>query len=237
MVTLTVRDVITYASTIITNQKLDVNNLQPGLGMANTVLGRMFGPPFVYRFNRSTFTQPITKADGTDYDIEVDDLGQIEVQWLEETGATVRIHELNGAIALAKTSQIARPTEVAPQFDDNEGNITLRFNKVPDQDYTAFFDYQRKAALIQSYAQSFGPMPDEFAYLYLKGFLAEAALLVNDSRFPIWNREFVGGLLYTQDGLDAQAKSIFLEQMLNYGRTSLRSQATGQAAAQARAQM
>jgi hypothetical protein len=231
--TLTISDAAVYVSTLLQNQRLNVNNQQPGLAMANIVLQRMLGSPFVWRFNRGSIDVPISTAGTTDYVVSIPDLGRIETQWL--TDATGNISELNGAVELAKVTSVRRPVLAAPVYDDNQGNITLRFNSVPDQNYTAAFDYQRKAPLLTSWAQPFGPVPDEFGYIFNKWFLAEAAILVNNSLFEIWRREAVSALLATQDGLDAQAKLIFLEQMTNVGRTASRSQAAGQSGAQGRA--
>lgn len=226
-VTLNVRNSITYCQTILKNQRGNVNNLEPGLTAANTVLQRMLGAPFIWRQNRGNFTIDIATADGTDYVQSISDLGRIETQWL--TDGNGKIFELKGDQSIAQVGTIRKPTTVAPVYDDNQGNVTFRFNSIPDANYTAFFDYQRKATLLKSYGQNFGPMPDEFGYLFNRGMLFELALLVNDSRAQVWGREFVAGLLATQDGLDAQAKQIFYDQMLNDGRTSLRSQGLAQA--------
>jgi hypothetical protein len=125
---------------------------------------------------------------------------------------------------------------VAPQYDDNQGNITFRFNSIPDQNYTAWFDYQQKAKLITSWANPWGVIPDECGYIYNTGFLSLAALLVNDARFGIWERQFVGDLLGAQDGLDEQAKAIFLGQWLNDMRSATRSQGAVQAGVAGRGQ-
>lgn len=233
-VTLTILNSMNFVTPILKNQRLSVTNQEPGLTMANIVLQRMLGSPFVWRFNRGNFTIDITTAGGTDYVKAVADLGRIEQQWLVDPANNIK--ELQGAVSLAKVSSTRRPMTVAPQFDDNAGNITFRFNSIPDQAYTANFDYQRKAPLIQSYGEDFGPVPDEFGYLFNKGMLSEGALLVNDSRFPIWEKDFIAGLLATQDGLDAQAKAIFFEQMLNTGRTATRSQGAAQSGVQGRQQ-
>lgn len=225
-VNLSIENAMVYVSTLIDNQRLSVNGLEPGLTAANIVLQRMLGAPFIWRFNRSNFQIPITTLGGTDYVIAVNDLGRIETQWLTDSDAG--IYELKGAQSIAKVSTKRAPTEYAPVYDDNAGNITFRFNAVPDENYTAFVDYQKKAPLLQSYGNTFAPVPDEFGYLYNKGLLAECALLTNDSRFPIWEKDFIAGLLATQDGLDAQAREIFYNQMLNTGRTASRSQGLSQ---------
>lgn len=229
---LTIQNAVVFASTLIKNQRLNVNNYEPGLTMANIVLGRILGAPFAWRFNRGNFTIAISQGSGTDYTIALPLLGRIETQWLLD--ADEDIHALQGEVELAKVSSVRRPVEVAPVYDDNAGNITFRFNSVPDQAYTAAFDYQKKAPLLVGWSEGFGLVPDEFAYIFMKMFLAEAALLVNDARFEIWRREGVAALLATQDGLDEQAKAIQFEQMLNVGRTSYRSQAAGQSGAQGR---
>jgi hypothetical protein len=161
-------------------------------------------------------------------------LGRIETQWL--TDATGNIHELEGAVTLAKVGASKRPTKVAPVYDDNAGNVTFRFNAVPNAAYTAYFDYQQKAQLITSWASPWGVIPDECGYIYNKGFLALAALLVNDARFPIWERDFVGALLGAQDGLDEQAKAIFLGQWLSDTRSAARSQGAVQGGVAGRSQ-
>lgn len=225
-VNLSIKNAMVYVSTLIDNQRLSVNGLEPGMTAANIVLQRMLGAPFIWRFNRASLQIAITAAGGTDYVISVNDLGRIETQWLTDTDG--KIFELKGAQSIAKSSTSRMPVEFAPVYDDNAGNITFRFNSVPDEDYTAYVDYQKKAPLLQSDGDTFAPVPDEFGYLFNKGLLAECALLTNDSRFPIWEKDFVAGLLATQDGLDAQAREIFYNQMLNTGRTASRSQGLSQ---------
>lgn len=223
---------IVFCTTIIKNQRLNVNGQEPGLTIGNIVLQRMIGPPCRWRFNRANFSIPINTAGGTDYQVSVPTLGFIEDQWLMD--ANDKVHELKGAVSLPKFSSKKRPTEVAPQYDDNAGNITFRFNSIPDQPYTAYFDFQQKAALITGWSNPWGNVPDEFSYIFNKGYLALAGLLVNDARFPIWEKDFAAGVLGAQDGLDEQAKAIFLGQWANDMRSVARSQAAGQAGSSAR---
>jgi hypothetical protein len=230
--TLTIQNAVTYCSTLIKNQRMNINNYEPGTTAARDILQLMLAPPFVWRFNRGNFSIPITQMDGTDYTIALANLGRIETQWLLD--ADDNIMQLNGAVELAKVSFVRPPVLVAPVYDDNAGNITFRFDSVPDQDYTAYFDYQLKPPLITGWSQGFGPVPDEFAFIFNKWMLSEAALIVNDARFEIWRREAIAGLLATQDGLDAQAKQMFYDQMMNVGRTNLRGQTMGQSGAKAR---
>lgn len=214
---------VVFVQTLIKNQRLNVNGQEPALTIANIILQRILGPPFVWRQNRSSFSIAISTAGGTDYTVSVPNLDRIETQWL--TDANGSITDLGGAVSIAKVSSTRRPVKVAPVYDDNLGNITFRFNSIPDKSYTAWFDYQQKAQLILSWANPWGVIPDQLGYMYNLGFLAMGALLVNDARFTIWNRQFVGSLLGAQDGLDAQQKALFLESWLSDIRTAARSQA------------
>lgn len=219
---LSIQNSMTYVQSLIDNQRLNVNNMEPGVTMANTVLGTMLGPPFVWRQNRTNLAFAINTAGGTDYIESVPTLGFIETQWLADS--TGNILELNGATALAKVSYQRQPTLIAAQYDDNQGNITFRVNSVPDGAYTAFLDFQNAAPLITNPGDTFSPLSDYFGYLFNKGMLSEGALLVNDSRFSIWRSEWIAQCLATQDGLDAQAKDMFYNQFMNTTRTVQRSQ-------------
>lgn len=214
---------VVFVQTLIKNQRLNVNGQEPALTASNIVLQRILGPPFIWRQNRANLAVPISTAGGTDYTVSIPKLGRIEDQWLMEP-VTGKIMELQGQVSLARVSNTQRPTQVSPQYDDNLGNITFRFNSIPDKAYIAFFDYQQKAQLITSWANPWGVIPDECGYIYNKGFLAMGAALVGDARFTVWERDFVASLLGTQDGLDDQAKAIFLAGWLNDARNVARSQ-------------
>lgn len=224
--TLTVQDGLTFTRAYIKQQPVNVNNQQPGLGMAQIILNIILGPPFVWRFNRLTFNIPITTAGGTDYVNYLPLLGHLETQWL--TDAQGKFYELGGEVTLAKVGMTKQPTKVSPQYDDNQGNITFRFNSIPDKNYTAYFDYQQKAPLITGYGQPLGTVPDEFAHIFYTGLLTWCGMLVNDARFPIFEKRFLADLLAAQDGLDAQAKIIFMGEWLEFTRTAMRSQGSAQ---------
>jgi len=232
--TLTLMNTITFCSTLIKNQRLNVNGLEPGLSFGNIILQRMLGAPFIWRFNRGTLTIPISQAGGTDYTVSVASLGRIETQWL--TNAAGAVIDLGGEVEMAKVSSVRRPQKVAPVYDDNNGNVTFRFSAISDMSYTAWFDYQKKAPLMTSWASGWTPIPDEFSYIFNKGYLALSAPLVNDARFTIWEKDFIGALLETQDGLDEQAKNNFVARWMSDARYIMRSQASVQAGTAGRGQ-
>jgi hypothetical protein len=205
--TKTIQDSVTWVATILKQQPLNVSNWEPGLTFANLVLGRVLGPPMKWRFNRGNMNFGISTAGGTDYSAVVGDLGWIEKQWI--TDASGKIHALEGAEALAKTTNSYRPKTMAPVYDDNAGNITFRFDAIPTDNDTVFIDYQRKAPVASSFGSTWAPLPDEYGYIYNQLFLALAGNLVSDPRTPFWSQLGVSALLGAQTGLSAQAIAIF----------------------------
>jgi hypothetical protein len=189
----------------------------------------MLAPPFRWPFNRKTVTFP-TIVGQTDYQQALPAWGFLETQWLTDPAG--KIHQLAGKAGLAVTSDKGRPTEMAIQFDDNQGGITFRLKNAPDQAYIINGDYQCAPAAITSFAGTWGSVSDQFGFVYNLGFLTLLSLLVNDSRFPIFERWFIGRLLGVQDGITDQERDIFLGNWANLSKTMTRAQgavATGNA--------
>jgi len=219
---LTLQNSISFASTILKNQPLLVSNFEPALTAGNLVLGVMLGPPCKWSFNRASYSFVISQAGGTDYSVYLPSFGALETQWL--TDATGNIFELQGKTSLAKDNNSSRPTALAVQYDDNAGNITFRLKQAPDQAYTVFIDYQKKMVPMTSPAQTWGGVSDHFAYIYNWGFLCLASLLVNDSRFPIFEQYFISRLLGAQDGLSEQERNIMVGAWMALVQTTARAQ-------------
>jgi hypothetical protein len=205
--TLNLRHTMNFAASFLKNQPQEINNMDPAVMAGNMVLSFMLGPPLRWRQNRREITFAITSA-STDYQQAVANFGFIEVAWLIDDDADQ--HPLEGALALSVNVDQARPKKIAAQFDDNAGNITFRFDSTPDQAYTAYVDFQQTAPLLTSPASGWGPVPDYFNYIFNFGYLAVMSLLVNDARFPIFEKYFIGRLLGAQSGLSEQERNIFL---------------------------
>ena len=220
--TLNLQNAINFATPYLKNQPLQVSNQEPALTAANVVLGMMLGPPMRWRQNRNEVNFPITAAGGTDYLQALALLGWIETQWVLD--ANGNSFPLIGAVSLPVNLTPGRPEKLAPQFDDNAGNITFRLDKKPDQNYTVYIDYQQKAPLMTSAASEWAPVPDEFQYIFQYGFLCLMCLLVNDARFPIFESYFIARLLGAQDGLTEQERNIFLGNWMSTVQTIARSQ-------------
>jgi hypothetical protein len=220
--TLLLQNSINFVAPILKNTPLQISNQEPALTAGNIVLGQMLGPPMRWRFNRKEVNFVISTAAGTDYVVSVPYLGFIETQWSVDGAGNV--YELGGKISLAPNAANARPEKIAAQFDDNAGNITFRCDKTPDQNYTVYVDYQQKAPLMSSAASEWAPVPDEFQYIFNTGFLCIMSLLVNDARFPIFEKYFISRLLGAQDGLGATERNIFLANWTGVLQTLARAQ-------------
>lgn len=234
--TITLRNSINFVGPILKMQPLGVTGWEPAMTAANIVLQTILQAPFRWRWNRGTFTfeTVVTTPPTTDYSVAIADFGFLEETWL--TDPTGKVYQLNGDVSLAVDSTATRPTKIAAQFDDNAGNITFRVANPPDKVYTVGGNYQRKPGLITSPASVWGDVPDEFGFVYNLGFLTLVSLLINDSRFPIFEKWFIGRLLGLQDGLDDQARDIFLGQWMQTTRTAQRSQGATQGGMAGRSQ-
>ena len=206
-ITLNLRNTMNFAAAFLKNQPQEIMNMEPAVMVGNMVLSFMLGPPLRWRQNRVEISFAITGA-ATDYQRAVANFGFIETAWLVDGAGNQ--HPLMGALAVTVNPDPARPQKIAPQFDDNAGNITFRFDTTPDQSYTAYVDLQQSAPLLSSPASGWGPVPDFFNYIFNFGYLAIMSLVVNDARFPIFEKYFIGRLLGAQSGLSEQERNIFL---------------------------
>lgn len=214
---------INWTKPYLKNQRLDFSNNEPALTTGNVVLGTIFGPPFRWRQNRSTFSFTTNAPNLTavppvpgqsDYTVALADFGFLEPKscWCSDARGTIYAVTGEMALPVPTSASLQRPLAIAPQYDDNQGNITFRTDKMPNQQYTLGGDYQRKAPVLLSPARTISPLPDELGFLFDWGFLAVTSLLVNDARADWYEKKFVGRLLGTQDGLDEQAINLFLGQ-------------------------
>lgn len=218
---LTLQNTINWCRPYMKQQPFDVVNQEPAVTSANNVLGIMIGPPCIWRFNRSSLQFNVTGT-SSDYPVTVNDLGAIEEQWIQDS--TGKQFELEGAVTLPRdSSNPSRPKQVAPQYDNNDGLITFRLKPLPNGPYTVYMDYQRKMSPLTCFGSDWGPVPDEFQYIFNLGFKAELGQLTNDGRWQLWQRDFMARVLSAQDGLDDQAKAIFLGQFEQFSASLTRS--------------
>ena len=179
-VTINLQSVITWVQTILRQQPLNVTNMEPGLTFGNIILQRILGPPMRRRFNRNNVSWTISNAGGTDYSVAIATLLWPEVYWLVDGGGTVQ--PLEGKLALPKTATVDRPSQVAPQYDDNAGNITMRLIRYRTPITRHSWIFSRRQNSSRATGSTFGPVPDEFSYIFQKLYLSVAGQLVGDPR-------------------------------------------------------
>lgn len=216
--TYSLQNTVNWASPIIFNKPLSAGvGLEPALTNGNLVLQAILGPPFIWRWNRATVNFVCNAAQSVpqDYPTAVSAFHFIESAAVFSTDSPATdIKELEIRRHLERTAAKARPTYIAPEFDDNAGNITFRLADAPDQNYPVTVTYQKKPTLFLSLAQTWAPIPDEFQYIYNNGFLALSLAHIRDERFGVFNQKFLGALLGAAEGLTEMEKNLFLANWL-----------------------
>jgi hypothetical protein len=219
---------LNWTGPFINFQPLTIGGSEPALSNANLILQTILGPPFAWRWNRAevsfNITQPNVDNGLQDYIVAAPRFGFIEKAWIVQ-GAELK--EIKVQNVLAPTKEKARPHTISVQGDDNAGNITFRVTPAPNVLGVVTVVYQLRAPLMSSVASTWSPIPDDYSYIYQWGFLALAAMMIGDSRFPIYNQKFMAHLLGAQDGLDETARNIFLGNWLEITKEAQR--ATGKA--------
>ena len=205
-----------FSMPFIGYQPVNISNSEPALTAANITKQTILGPPFKWPWNRGTFHIDLDPAQtewGQDYLLVLPDFHFVETLWLTDTDGDVK--QITAiASSLAGESAIKRPSSAAMNLQDNQGNVTLRLNALPDEPYTIDGYYQRAAVTMTSMASTWGPIPDHLSYIYDWGFLGFCSLLTKDARAPIFLAKFASHLLGSQDGLTAQQRNIFLGDFL-----------------------
>src|SRR3569833_1429201 len=221
--TLNLQSTLKWAGAFLSYQPLTIGGQEPAVSIANIIQQTILGPPFCWPWNRATAT--FTCAAGTqDYSQALSDFGFIEKAWLKAAGSGTDIKELNIKNCLSASSESGRPQFVAQQNDDGAGNITFRVMNNPDAAYVVNVLYQKKPQFLTSIGSLWAPIPDECAYIFNWGFLAIAAIIAEDEKFPIYNNRFLSHLLGRQDGLDDIARNLFLSNWEAVKKTKKRNQ-------------
>lgn len=102
------------------------------------------------------------------------------------------------------------PSYIAPQVDDNSGNITFRLLPLPDTVYQVNVVFQKRIpSLMTTTASTWAPIPDHYSYIYQNGFLALIMAYFNDHRWQQFSQKFVAGLLGASEGLSEDQKNVF----------------------------
>jgi hypothetical protein len=157
-----------------------------------------------------------TTSNSNDYLLSIPDFGFIEKATITTTmgNLTGTIKEIpNIETNLSRDLGVGQPNTIAPVFDDNEGNLTFRFMPgIPDQAYSVNILYQKAPVLLTGVYGAGGtwPIPDSYGHVYDNGVLFYFLLYAGDSRAFAIGQKFASNLIALSEGLDEQAKAIFL---------------------------
>jgi hypothetical protein len=205
-----------WAKKFVFNRQLSLGDFkEPALTAANVIKQTILGPPFKWRWNRQviTFNTIAPNPQGVvvqDY-VEPANFMWIESASVQDTGQSpAKWFSLTPKIHLSSDSAAARPQFISGEFDDGAGNITFRFMPAPDKVYPISITLQNKASLFTSLNQNWGPIPDEFSYIYNVGFLSYMYEFADDSRWVGARQRFISSLLGAAEGLTATEINIFL---------------------------
>lgn len=124
------------------------------------------------------------------------------------------LYEAEVKNVLGPGNEMARPRFVAPQGDDNAGNITFRFLPVPDLIYVAIPVFQKAAPLFTLLTQTWAPVPDKMSAIYNEGLLSYMLESIDDPRFQVHRQRFLAQLIASAEGLSEMEKNIFLGNVL-----------------------
>lgn len=211
--TRTLQNVVSWAQTYckqipLVNQSGVAN--EPAFSIANTVLCFILGPPFTWRWNRNSLNFT-TVVGTTGYEQSTNDLG-----WIEKATASdgTTSWELEPRLILPNNQDIGRPSHIAANLDDNEGNITYSLYPTPDKVYTVTVVYQKKPVMFTSLTQPWAPIPDEYQHLYNSGFLSWAYENIDDARFLPEYQKFIKSVIAASEGLTDSQKLLFLTEKL-----------------------
>ena len=167
--------------------------------------------------------QPIVSATPLQFSIAI---AHADIVSGADSGTAVIVRNVDGSSGKVEISTVQNilgsgaetgsPSMIAPQLDDNAGNITFRFLPVPDQIYQINIIHQKRIpALIATTAGTWAPIPDHYSYIYQHGFLALLMAYWNDPRWTVFNQKFVASLLGAAEGLSEEQRNLFQKAWLD----------------------
>lgn len=207
---------INLAQQFVRNAPLSfvTGNNDPAFSNADWVRQFLLGPPFAWRWNRATVD--ITCIVGvSDYLTAITDFGWIEKAIIIDPENGNQSFELEVEMNLSEETVPNQPSQVSPQFDDGEGNITFRVSPAPISPYVLRLTYQKAAGVFSLATQTWSPIPDYLSYLYNQGFLAKNLEYINDQRYVTAMQLFLQQAVSANNGLTETQMNIFLTERMN----------------------
>jgi len=137
---------------------------------------------------------------------------------------------------LSESTDQQRPSAISVQSDDGAGNIKFRFMGVPNAQYNAILNFQQASQPFTTTSSTWSPIPDRYAYIYNRGFLAETLEPVDAQRSLAEKQRFVMSLVSIAEGMELADKAIFIAQYLNIDAQTAANMLGVQQSGQAKAQ-
>jgi hypothetical protein len=193
---------------------------EPALTCANRTIQSILAPPFKWSWNRAENSSIVCTPGQTDYQVALPNWGWLEKAYIYLAGNNPDTVEIAVTQVLAKESKTNQPTQIAPVFDDNQGNITFRLLPAPDQAYQVTLEYQQGAPVATTLGSTtWAPIPDRYGFLYEAGLLAQLQGMYSAQLYLAGMEMFFRQLVGAAEGLTDTEKSIFLEDQLRIIRT------------------
>jgi hypothetical protein len=210
--TIRLLDSMEWCKKFVFNRQLSLGNFkEPILTSANIIKQTILGPPLSWPWNRQTIS--FTSTIGVQDYIQSINCVWIEVASAQDIGVTPsKWYEIANHQVLGLDTSKARPTKIAAQVFDDDGNVTFRLMPAPDKAYPISITVQNGATLFTSLNDTWAPIPDRFSYIYQVGLLALMYQFADDPRFSVMNQKFVGHLLGAAQGLKDTDRNLFLSQ-------------------------
>ena len=194
---------------------------QPIVGIASTVRNIMLAAPMTWKFNRATYSFPIT-AGTQDYEVAVPSFGFLEKATLENAaGSMWAIQDIKNNEALGESTTQARPTAIAVQNDDGSGTYTFRLSAVPEAAYTVNLVYQMGPTQFTEPTDPWSPIPDAFSDIYNNLCLGYYMDSCQDPRAAQYISRGIAGLLARAQGLTSLDKALFAASYMNLDAQSI----------------
>jgi hypothetical protein len=134
---------------------------------------------------------------------------------LAVSGQIIQFDDVKNTEPLSESNDLQQPATISVQTDDGAGNIKFRLMGVPDAQYNIVLNFQMASQPFTTTSSTWSPIPDRYAYIYNRGFLAEALEPVDAQRSLAEKQRFVMSLISIAEGMELSQKLIFMAQYLN----------------------
>ena len=190
--TITLQDVALWATTftkLIPIVGVGGYENEPALSICNNVIQEMLSEPYNWKFNSKVAQAFLTSTtlNTQDYQHNNTDLGWLESAiWVDpsSTQQPQPIGIVETVRNLQPSSEVGGvPLKMANMFETDAG-ATFRLWPVPNmsKQWQIIPTYQIKAPIKSGLQETWSPIPDELAFVYRQGFLAEAYKHADDPR-------------------------------------------------------